>query len=631
MPQKATAEYNLQVINPTIAKEWHPTKNGRLAPTDVTPYTSMKAWWICKQAHVWRARIGHRAKGVGCPYCSGLKICEDNCLKTLNPALAGEWHPTKDGRLTPTNVSPNSHKKAWWICKREHEWEAQIKSRNIGRGCPYCHSQTSQIELRVYSELKYIFENVEHRKNVLGVECDIYVTDLKLGIEIDSLYWHKERYIQDKKKTDFLRGTEISLLRVREQGLKRLSSDDIFFSEKSDEFGLLKDILNQIVRLTHITKQQKSRVTEYLKREAISNNDEYVRILEMLPSPLPGFSLWERNRSLSKEWHSIKNSSLSPKDVTPNSHKIVWWVCDRGHEWRAYVSNRNKGRGCPYCSGQKVCEDNCLQTLNPLLSAEWHPTKNGTLTPSDVTPSTHKRVWWVCDKGHEWQAQVADRNRGTGCPYCAGKLVCDDNCLQTLNPSLAAEWHPSKNDDLTPRDVTSGSARKAWWACKSGHEWEASISNRNTGQGCPYCAGKAVCDDNCLQTLNPSLAAEWHPSKNDSLTPRDVTIGTHKKVWWVCASDHEWKASIVHRAKGVGCPYCAGKAVCDDNCLQTLNPVLAAQWHPGKNGRLTPRDVRPNSHKKVWWLCAKRHEWQAQIASRNRGNNCPYCSGRKKS
>ena len=181
----------------------------------------------------------------------------------------------------------------------------------------------------------------------------------------------------------------------------------------------------------------------------------------------------------------------------------------------------------------KLTQNNNLFAVNPSLAAEWHLSRNGNLTASDVMPMSSKKVWWVC------------KNRG--CPYCSGKLVCEDNCLSVLNPTLAAEWHPTKNGDLTPRDVTSGSGKKAWWICEKGHEWQAAIGSRSTGTGCPYCSNQVVCDDNCLQTLNPSLAKEWHPTKNDDLIPHDVTIGSSKKAWWICEKGHEWQAEVRNR------------------------------------------------------------------------------------
>jgi len=268
---------------------------------------------------------------------------------------------------------------------------------------------------------------------------------------------------------------------------------------------------------------------------------------------------------------------------------------------------------------------------NPTLAKQWHPTKNGSLTPADLTLGSNKKVWWICrPKGHEWQARVTDRfYRRTGCPYCAGSKACIDNCLYTINPTLAREWHPTKNDPLTPRDVTPGSTKKAWWICSEGHTWKAVVSSRNRGTGCPYCAGQAVGSVNCLENINPELAKQWHPTKNGRLTPLGVTPNSDKKAWWICGKGHEWKATISNRNRGRGCPYCAGRTVSEDNCLQNLNPPLAVEWHPVKNGRLTPSDVTPGSRKRVWWRCRKGHAWQAYIHSRSKGfGRCPYCRSR---
>ena len=101
------------------------------------------------------------------------------------------------------------------------------------------------------------------------------------------------------------------------------------------------------------------------------------------------------------------------------------------------------------------------------------------------------KIWWKCNKGHEWQSRIADRNRGKACPYCAGqKVIKGVNDLQTVNPTLVNEWNYEKNNGLTPVEVMPSSNKKVWWKCNYGHEWEAAISNRNKGSGCPHCARK---------------------------------------------------------------------------------------------------------------------------------------------
>ena len=120
------------------------------------------------------------------------------------------------------------------------------------------------------------------------------------------------------------------------------------------------------------------------------------------------------NPSLAKEWNYEKNNDLTPTDVLPNSGKKVWWKCQKGHEWQAKIYHRNRVSGRVAVKGK-----NDLQTVNPSLSKEWNYEKNNELTPADVLPNSEMIVWWKCQKGHEWQAYIYNRNKGTGCPQCA--------------------------------------------------------------------------------------------------------------------------------------------------------------------------------------------------------------------
>lgn len=81
---------------------------------------------------------------------------------------------------------------------------------------------------------------------------------------------------------------------------------------------------------------------------------------------------------------------------------------------------RNKGIGCPYCTSRKLLQGfNDLATKNPKLAKEWNYKRNGNITPSDIFPNSIKKYWWICSKGHEWEATAVGRNNGNNCPYCA--------------------------------------------------------------------------------------------------------------------------------------------------------------------------------------------------------------------
>ena len=67
-----------------------------------------------------------------------------------------------------------------------------------------------------------------------------------------------------------------------------------------------------------------------------------------------------------------------------------------------------------------------LSESHPELAAQWHPTKNGDLTPDAVSGGSRKKIWWICPEGpdHEWQAVLSNRTlNGTGCPCCTGYKV----------------------------------------------------------------------------------------------------------------------------------------------------------------------------------------------------------------
>jgi len=346
--------------------------------------------------------------------------------------------------------------------------------------------------------------------------------------------------------------------------------------------------------------------------------------------------------ALLEQWHPAKNGDLDPLTISIWYKEKVWWKCPEwyDHEWEAFIGNRvRRGDGCSCCAGRQLSETNSLQALYPDIAAEWHPTKNGDLTPDKILAGTHKKVWWKCPEGddHEWEALVNSRtSQGTGCPCCSGDAVCDSNRFSTLYPKIAAEWHSTENKDKKPEDYTYGSGEEVWWKCPEGddHEWEMQICSRVGGSGCPYCALKEICKTNTLSSLHPDIAAEWHSTKNEDLTPKDIMPNYKENVWWKCpeGDDHEWEATPYSRTKrGSGCYACLGKQLSDTNRFAILKPGLLEQWDYERNKGLDPYNFKIGSHEKVWWICSKnpKHFWKASISTRVRGRGCHACSGRK--
>ncbi len=282
-----------------------------------------------------------------------------------------------------------------------------------------------------------------------------------------------------------------------------------------------------------------------------------------------------------------------------------------------------------------------LSISHPELTLQWHPTKNGELTPNEITAGGNTKYWWLCstDIAHEWQATCSDRTgkNKSKCPFCSGRRVHITNCLATLYPALATQWHPTKNGKKSPYDVTRGSAYSAWWICpiNSAHEWQAAVGNRTIqGQNCPFCDNKKVSLESSLSFLYPDIAKEWDIVKNEPLSPINITPGSGKKVWWLCLKNvsHEWQATCKDRTKKTSkCPFCTGKKPTLETSLALTYPHLVPEWHPQKN-KLSPREIVPGSTKRIWWQCLNDpdHEWQTRCVDRAKNEyGCPFCSGHK--
>ncbi len=262
---------------------------------------------------------------------------------------------------------------------------------------------------------------------------------------------------------------------------------------------------------------------------------------------------------------------------------------------------------------------------------EWNWEKNNALGffPDKLTCGVDKKVWWQCNKGHEWIAAINKRVIGRNCPVCSNKLIIKGtNDLTTTHPKLVKEWDYEKNVDINPEEVSFGSTKNVYWLCKLNHSYKASICDRVRGNGCPYCAGKKIkIGFNDLKTTHPRLANEWNYEKN-GCGPETVTKGCTKQYWWKCDKGHSWRTTPNHRTSiGTNCPYCTNRKIfVGFNDLATEYPEIAREWNYDKN-KITPQEVVAKSNKKVWWICKFGHEYMAQISTRTCGNGgCPICN-----
>jgi len=133
----------------------------------------------------------------GCPYCSGRGISKHSQISFIN--IANAVHDYKYD-YTKTNFVRMSDD-VTIVCKIHGEFIQRAGNHiHLKNGCPQCvYCQTSskeQINLTNYIKSNYNDMILENDRKILdGKEIDIYLPDLKLGIEYHGIYWHLETVV----------------------------------------------------------------------------------------------------------------------------------------------------------------------------------------------------------------------------------------------------------------------------------------------------------------------------------------------------------------------------------------------------------------------------------------------------
>ncbi len=650
--ERASPFYNAALLYPEMLSYWD-AENNQGSLSDQLPKSGYVAHWRCGEGHTWTRSIKEQASAVEryrrnlaqkadglCPYCSHERVSSQYNLEVLYGEVARQWYYGGNGTLTPRDVSPYSGKKVLWKCSYDpsHIWADRISNRTmLLRGCPICakHFRISYPARALYYYLHHSGVDCACEIPVGRYSIDIEIRCKKPGmppvaLEIDG-YRHRtpEAALRDARKDALLRQLGYRVIRLKEvpeQKDEIRIQNDVITYPASDRNIYLNRLIQYVMLLTAGVHMEPDHVHDHWKIEEFYYHTRRER------------SLAVRYPALAREW-SQRNRD-TPEVVSPGLSAKRWWKCPNcGKEYQATISNRTRhNSGCPYCSHLRVTAETCLAAVFPEIAQEWDLEKNAPLKPTDVLPGTDKRVWWKCRYGHSWKALIYTRtgkNRSK-CPVCQRRAVGPGTSLADEAPELADYWHPFKNNRL-PDKVAPHSNQKFWWRCPEGHEWQDTpntLQKYTPDRICPYCDHRRLSTEYCLAAQNESLAALWHPSTN-CCTAQEIAPHSNKKVWWQCEKGHEWQ-DTVSQAQVFGaqkaCPYCNNRRVWAGNCLANLAPQLAAQWHPTKNGLLTPENVLARSARKVWWRCPKGHEWQTTVAKRyQRGDGCPFCSGHRAS
>ncbi len=683
---------------PDLIKEWDFELNTDLSPDEVSIGSNKKAWWRCEKGHSWEAIIGNRSRWSGCPYCSGRRVCLDNCLATLYPSVAKDWDYEKNGKITPQQVTCGSTKKAWWRCEKGHSWEATIASRTKGSGCPICQNHKC---LKGYNDLQTVFPN-------LIVEWDY---EKNYEVKPDELVYSTETKIWWKCSRNHSWNASVYSRSISKNGCPYCAG---IYTTKENSLAANFPRIAELWDYEKNSPLTPEMVSKYSGKKVFWKCDmghSWNAVVSDLTSLELGCPYCSGKRAsaihnlavsfpeLLVEWDYEKNLNIRPEQVTPHSQRKVWWKCEKGHSWEAVIGNRTTNRtGCPMCNNRSTSFPEqallyyCEQLFDEVISRDvesigveldifiptiqtaieydgflWHNASE--VIKKDVRKDklcigNNIRLIRVIETGIENLHSpeiicfyVKKSNYSELSRVIKNVLVYlvpnndievdvqrdinvikerylhieKENSFAGRYPAIANQWDSEKNGELSPFLFSPGSSHKAWWKCDKGHNWQAQITTRVSGRGCPYCAKKLASKENNLEVLFPAIAKEWNYEKNKGLYPRQMTPFTPKKVWWRCERNHEWLMSVSHRTKdNCNCPFCSGRRASADNNLEIRFPAICNEWDYEKNGDVLPQTVTQGSEYIAWWKCPKGHSYDMQICRRTKmGHGCPYCAGKR--
>jgi hypothetical protein len=565
-----------------LCREWHPTKNGDLEPKDITCGSRRKVWWKCSKipSHVWPAQILNRIYGSGCPYCSGRLASPENNLAFLQPDIAAQFHPTKNGKKTAYDFTAGSGQTVWWRCSKGHDWPAVICSRTnlkLSSGCPICagrkpsdgRPRQSITQSKITVTYPKIAKEFHPEKN-----NDLQPNKISYGSGL-RVWWkcakgHDYEAIVSNRT---LLGSNCPYCsnQSSEFEVRILAELKYAFPEAVSGYNVVKRKLDIYLPTINFGVEYDSHYRHVgaeirdLEKNKLCQS-QGISVLRVREKPLQALSKTDvliANNDLKKSDLNSIYKQLSPFAEGKEKQKITKYL--NLDNWANEDLFRTYLSYFPF-----PFPESSLAATHPKLAKEWDHDTNSPLTPSNFTYGSTQIVGWICPKKHRYRTKIKyrarrDKNKRSACPYCAGKKVSIERSLAELFPTIASEWHPFKNHDRGPRDFTYGSNERVWWQCSKGHEYDLPITSRThrkRPQGCPYCAGKRISTENSMVKNFPHLKEEWVKEKNDK-DVLEVSYGSSYRAWWRCKTcQHEWQAVIQSRtSRGHGCPKCAGKKV----------------------------------------------------------------------
>ena len=359
---------SLAETHPFLIQEWS-DKNQPLTPAQITYGSNKRVWWRGACGHEWLASPKSRTSGEKCPYCAGKRVLAGyNDLASLYPDLAMEWSP-RNKDLRPEGVTAGSHKKVWWKGACGHEWQAVVKNRVQGAGCPYCSS----------NRLLPGFNDLASKHPELAEEW----SDRNLPLKPSDVMEFTNRKVWWRCRTC---GNEWeTLVSIRSGGSQcpycsgiRLLAGFNDLGTTHPEIAAEWSAKNGSLRPENVNELSRRNV--WWRCKTCGHEWQAVVYSRVNGSDCPvcegravrpGYNdLQTSDPELCREWDYELNRDLRPSMLQRTSLRMVWWKSSCGHSWRGKIADRVfRGQGCTKC-------DREFQSALPYLLVLYYAGEN---------------------------------------------------------------------------------------------------------------------------------------------------------------------------------------------------------------------------------------------------------------
>lgn len=486
-----------------------------------------KLEWRCASGHIWHTTPSQILNaGSWCPKCADKRNADQQRKYTITDMQS--LAKSRNGKCLST-VFESVTKKLEWCCSEGHIWKAIPNSVMRGNWCSVCSAYISERVCRRYFELLFAcrFPKVRPSWLRIGVrrilELDGYNSRRKLAFEYHGRQHYQRVLLFNNDLEKSRRYDEIKRDRCHKRGVT------------------LIEIPCKIKRTEQETyiRAECSRAGIPVPRQNAIRDDELQKAFSPAQQELSELQSIARSRGgrlLSFHYD--------------NALSKVTWECNKGHVWDATPSSvKNSDTWCAICAGRAT---DTIAAMREIALV------HGGTCLSDVYINQGTKLWWRCNRGHEWPATPRMmKNRNSWCPYCSGRRLWSPGKSESEARIAELNQLAQRRGGRCLAKEYRNSATNIKWACSKGHEWEATPANIKRGQWCPYCLGRKLWAPGKTQDTVRLIQLKELAISRGGKCLSDKYCGSNGKLLWECAKGHIWQAKPKHIVSSRSwCPQC---------------------------------------------------------------------------